>query len=179
MPVPALPAILAAIILLPMPAVAQYRCTMPSGAVIYSRLSPCPKDATLSERVDHVPEAIPAQAARPKTTPAAPLVITPDPRPITAAPKKADPGDILAQANAICSVLRAIGATTCEVNVNIFSPSYIDATVPTTPNDARMACLNIASITRQPGSPFIGRSWRLKLFSPMGSGTRPIAECNL
>lgn len=186
MSVPALPAILSAIILLPMSAVAQYRCTMPSGSVIYSHLSPCPKDATLAEKIDRVPDVIPTQPARPRPAPekpaiAPPVVVqTPPPKPPAPAPiPQAAPREIVTEAYGICALLRMAGATTCEVNVNVFSPSYIDATLPTNPRDAMMTCLTVANQTRQPGSPFVGRGWRLKLFSPMGSGARPMAECIL
>ena len=169
-----------------MPAAAQYRCTMPSGAVIYSRLSPCPKDATLSEKIDKVPDVIPDQPARPRPAPAKPatappvVVQTQPPRPPAPAPlPQAAPREIVTEAYGICALLRIAGASTCEVNVNVFSPSYIDATLPTNPHDARMACLTVANQTRQPGSPFVGQGWRLKLFSHMGSGTRPMAECVL
>ena len=175
------------VVLLPAIAQAQYRCTMPNGAVIYSRLSPCPSDATLAEQIDRVPDVIPPQPARP-TKPALPpdppVIITPaapvaQPKPAGKPTQPAKERDIIGESNGICALLRAAGATTCDVNVNVFSPSYIDATLPASPNDARMMCLTIANITRQPGSPFVGRGWRLKLFSPLGSGTRPIAECTL
>lgn len=174
-------------LLAPVLAHAQYRCTMPNGIVTYSHLSTCPADAALAERIDRVPNVIPTQPARP-VKPASPpepqIVITPaqpaapaKPAATTAQPPKER--DIISESHGICALLRASGATTCDVHVNIFSPSYIDATVPTTPRDAQMTCLTIANLTRQPGSPFVGRGWRLKLFSPMGSGTRPMAECTL
>jgi hypothetical protein len=74
--------------------------------------------------------------------------------------------------------MAAAGAVTCKIEVNIFSPSFIDATVVTTPKDAQAACLGIANMTRQAGSPFRGRGWELKMFSPY-SDKRPIAVCNL
>ena len=40
--------ILLCILLTPLPVLAQYKCTMPNGAVVVSRLSPCPSDAVKS-----------------------------------------------------------------------------------------------------------------------------------
>ena len=83
------------------------------------------------------------------------------------------------EAYALCVLLRVAGATTCNVEVNVFSASYIDATLPTTPRDAQGVCKNAQTLTRKYGSPFIGRGWQLKLFSPLGAGTRPMAQCTL
>jgi hypothetical protein len=83
------------------------------------------------------------------------------------------------EAYGLCALLKAVGATTCTVEVNVFSASYIDATLPTTPRDAQGVCKHAQTMTRKSGSPFIGRGWQLKLFSPLGSGTRPMAQCTL
>lgn len=158
------------------PAVAEWACTMPNGVVIHSKLSGCPKDATQtrwlgSGQPPEQPRSQPIQqpaAAAPK----------PAPKPPTPAPQPGAP-DLIDMANTVCQRLRAVGATSCEIDVNVFSPSYIDATLPTNPKDAQNVCLIVANWTKQPGSPFAGRGWQLKLFSPMGSGTRPMAQCTL
>ena len=153
-------------------------CTMPNGVTITQRTGECPRDArrvtTLAGQVvrDQPLPALPSQAPPPrqKSTPG-------QAQRKTEAPKERE---IVNEAYGVCALLKAVGATSCEVNVNVFSASFIDATVPTTPADARGACQQIVKMTRQqPGSPFMGRGWELRLFSPMGSGARPIAVCVL
>lgn len=155
------------------PVQAEWACTMPNGVVIHSKLSGCPKDATQARWLGQgqPPEQPPQPAAQRPTA-------APKPAPQPTAPKPAAP-DLIDMANTVCQRLRAGGATSCEINVNVFSPSYIDATLATDPKDAQNVCLVVANWTRQPGSPFGGRGWQLKLFSPMGSGTRPMAQCTL
>lgn len=156
------------LLLVPFAALAQNKCTMPDGSIIKTHFE-CPNAALKTEGPDgkithHKPVEIkPPRAAPPPAAPAA----------------NQPARDIIDESHAICSRLKIAGATACEVKVNVFSESYIDATVATSPADAQRSCLIIANGTRQPGSPFNGRGWQLKLFSPLGSGTRPIAQCTL
>ena len=81
----------------------------------------------------------------------------------------------------LCSLLKQTGAaTSCEVDVNVFSTSYLDATVLDSPQSARRACLKFSETFRAGGTaPFRqGAGWEMRLFSPY-SGTRPIASCRL
>ena len=168
-------------LLVPGAVLAQFKCTMPSGVVIFNRLSPCPADAVRAEPLERVPDAVQPQF---KGEYRAPVPLPPAPRAIaaprpSAAPEKPKERDIVNEAYGVCALLKVVGATTCEVEVNVFSASYIDATLPTTPGDAQGVCKHVLTMTRAPGSPFIGRGWQLKLFSPLGSGTRPMAQCTL
>lgn len=171
-------------LLFPVAALAQFKCTMPSGVVIFNRLSVCPSDAVKSEPLDRVPDSVQPQfkgeyREQPPREPTRPGLPWPAQAKPAAPPAKPAEREIIAEANGICALLKTGGATTCEIDVNIFSASVIDATVATTPADAQKACLVIANMTRQTGSPFVGRGWQLKLFSPLGAGTRPIAQCTL
>ena len=153
-------------------ALAEWSCTMPNGVVIYSKLSTCPKDATQTRwigqgQAPEQPRSIPTQQP-----PAAP-------KPAQQQPKQPPAPDLIDMANTVCQRLRTVGATSCQISVNVFSASFIDATLPTDPKDAKNVCLIVANWTKQPGSPFAGRGWQLKLFSPMGAGTRPMAQCTL
>lgn len=82
-------------------------------------------------------------------------------------------GDVAAD---LCVLLRSAGATTCDVNFNVLSASYIDATMPISPAQASLVCAQVAQLTRVPNRPFTG--WSLKLFSPLGQ-SRPMAVCAL
>lgn len=168
-------------LLLPVAALAQFKCTMPSGVVIFSHLSACPADAVKSEPIEQVPDSVQPQFKgvyrEPPPVPARPPAPLPAPPPVPARP--AVERNVATEAQQICARLMAGGATSCEIDLNIFSPSVIDVTWPTTPREAQMICLTVANMTRQPGSPFVGRGWQLKLFSPIGSGTRPMAQCTL
>lgn len=177
------------LLLMPLSCLAQFKCTMPNGAVIFNRLSTCPKDAIKAETLDRVPDNVQPQfkgAYREPVPlpPAGPAIDMPTsrPAPSIAIPAPASPAatrNIVDDAYGICALLKAVGATTCKVEVNVFSASFIDATLPTTPNDAQKVCNMTATLTHKPDSPFIGRGWQLKLFSPIGSGTRPMAQCTL
>ena len=158
-------------------------CTMPNGVTIEKRIGDCPDDAV---RVVTAEGKLIRNKALPSTKSPArlsePAKATPVQAPPAkaAAPSSAKERDIVQEAHAICTVLKTIGATTCEVNVNIFSSSSIEATLPTTPRDAKGTCHKMVEITRQrPGSPFIGRGWELRMFSPFGNGNRPMAVCTL
>lgn len=167
-------------LLAPAAALAQFKCTMPSGVVTFNRLSPCPADAVRAEPLERVPDAVQPQF---KGEYRAPAPLPPAPRaqaaPRPTAPAKPKERDIVNEAYGVCSFLKSKGASSCKVEVNIFSASYIDATVPVSPNDAKWVCIGVTNKTRAPGSPFIGRGWQLKLFSPLGAGTRPMAQCTL
>ena len=154
---------------------AQFKCTMPGGAVVFSRLSPCPADAVKAESLERVPDSVKPQFKGEYRAPA-PLVGAPS-APVEQ--KTPTERDIVNEAYAICVLLKLVGASTCEVEVNVFSPSFIDATIPGSVENARAVCLEVTKKTREKGSPFIGRGWQLKLFSPLGSGTRPMAQCTL
>ena len=157
------------------PVMADWACTMPNGVVIYKKISTCPADATHAQQITAAPTDVQAQfkGTYPATAP------QPTKPARVAAPKAEQPKDIIELAYLICQRMRTGGATSCDVKVNVFSPSYIDATLATDPKDAQRACLVVANWTRQPGSPFIGQGWTLKIYSPLGAGTRPIANCNL
>ncbi len=155
---------------------AEVKCTMPNGVISIFKLSDqCPNGAVKSEKngiVENVYPKFKGVYREPTPLP---------PRAESKAPPKEPPKkerDIVNEAYAICVLLKVSGATTCDVNVNVFSASVIDATIPTTPQNAQMTCLTIASETRQPNSPFVGRGWQLKIFSPYGNN-RPIAVCSL
>jgi len=179
--------LVAALFAAPCAALAGWSCTMPNGAVVFRQLSPCPADAIHAEPSD---SAKPNPVTRFKHPPAEALTIGPAlpapappfARPIATPAPPAAPAkerDLINEANAICVLLKIKGASTCHIDVNLFSPSLIDATLAATARQAQWVCLGIANKTRQPGSPFVGRGWQLNLFSPYGSGTRPLASCRL
>ena len=168
------------------PAHAGWSCTMPNGTIVFRQLSECPADALHAEQRT---TALPNPVTKFKHTPQPTLTIGPAlPGPAPSAPtpppplRQAEPAqarDLIDEAYAVCKLLKAKGASTCTVEVNIFSPSRIDATIATSADAAQWVCLGIANQTRQPGSPFIGRGWQLQLFSPFGNGSRPMATCTL
>lgn len=152
---------------------------MPNGAIVFRQLSTCPPDALKAEQRD---TALPNPVTTFKHPRTERLIVEPvapgtPPRHTPTAPAKER--NIIDEAYAVCVLLKLKGATTCQVEVNIFSDSFIDATVPAEPRAAQWVCLGIANETRQPGSPFVGQNWKLKLFSPYGDGSRPMAVCNL
>lgn len=164
------------LLLLPLPCLAQYQCTMPNGVVIVSKLSPCPVDAVKSvapngtitygkPRIDKPGPVWPPVVVRPAET--------------TNPVNRPGARELVTEAYGICALLKVAGVTTCDVKVNVFSGSFIDATAATTPTDAQAACNKIAQLTHQGDSPFVGQGWLLKIFSPLGAGTRPIAQCEL
>lgn len=161
---------------LPLASVAQVKCTMPNGVVATFNLSDkCPTGAIKQEKGN--PDEVIQPTFKGEYREPTPLPPRSQPAPRVAPPPKKE-RDIVEEAYGICKLLKMSGATTCDVNVNIFSASFIDATIPTTPKDARMTCLLVANQTRKPGSPFVGRGWQLKIFSPYGQN-RPIATCTL
>lgn len=175
--------------LLCFPAAAQFTCTMPNGVVVVSKLSPCPADAVKAVASDGTVIFDRPQTKKPRTPPPVSVPLTQqqlrfqEPKATTAPtqPAAAKPTDrnIVDEAYAICVLLKTVGATTCDVNVKVLSQSNIDATLATTPQDATGVCQKVAELTHQRDSPFIGRGWELKIFSPLGSGTRPMASCRL
>lgn len=158
---------------------AQLKCTMPNGVVITQQLSECPRGAVAATtldgkaaplpkpRITETPRSTPtpAQAARPAVPPTAPAR--------AAAPEKTS----YEAARLVCEVLTTAGATTCEINSNVFSKSTIEATIATSPSDAAQSCRLIASTVRSKTNVF-GGNWRILIFSPF-SGNRPIGACDL
>lgn len=167
----------------PMAAYAGWSCTMPSGAVIFQQLSGCPPDAIKAEQRDTpAPNPLrnhkPAPEPRLVFTPAAKTPTPPVDKAITP-PKPVLAANSVEQAYATCVALRQLGATSCDVGIKFFSASVIDATFAANPSQAQLICVSVASFTRQKGSPFEGEHWELKIYSPYGAGTRPIAACRL
>lgn len=160
--------------LAPIITTAQVKCTMPNGVVITQKLSTsCPVGAIKGQTLDGKPVALSApqaKAAQPTAIPA-PTTTTQ-----TARPPPTDHS--YEYAKVICSILESAGATTCEVNSNIFSTSTIEATLATSPTDAAQSCRLIAATTRGKTTAFQGKNWKLLIFSPF-SGNRPIAACEL
>lgn len=171
---------------------ARWECTMPNGRTVQREFGPCPQDAIEKRQTApdpdterpfvHIPK--PVEPAKPQESPRAER-----PRPAPKEPPKKPPEEdqaaaIVDQAHGICAILRNIGATTCKVDVNIFSDSTIDATLNFAPADAQLACLTVAEKTRLPGTTFTyyrnkGSYWWLKFYHPLGSGNRPMANCRL
>ena len=157
-------------------------CTMPNGVIIRMSTANCPRDA-----VKVVPDdgrelpanQVPIRRPEPERLKVTVTPVAPPPRPRPSPPAADKKRDLADEASEICVRLRSAGATTCKLNFNFFSASFIDATVATSPQNARMICLAVADKTRTPGSPFAGHSWELRLFSPLGNGTRPMAACRL
>lgn len=90
-----------------------------------------------------------------------------------AKPKRPDPVDA---AYALCAKLRQAGASTCTPHFNVWSSSYIDATVPMQMPAAQWFCQAAAGMVATPERPLAGL--QLKVFSPLGS-ERPMAVCDL
>lgn len=79
----------------------------------------------------------------------------------------------------VCAALRESGATTCEVDVNLTEPSYINTTMPMSMREAREMCAGVVHITKQSTDGFERSKlpWELRIFSPYS--VRPIASCRL
>lgn len=159
---------------------AQVRCTMPNGVVITQQLGNCPQGATKAQAADGTPIALP-----PPPKPAVPPQKAAPPKPAAAAPAPAQaPVPAQAQPGAydyarlICKAFEQSGATTCEINSNIFSDSTIEATLATTPASAAATCKDVAASMRAKTKAFQEKNWRILIFSPF-SGNRPIANCKL
>ncbi len=165
---------------------------MPNGRTIQRQFGPCPPDAidarqtapdTSAERpFVHIPK--PIEPAKPQESPRAERP-RPAPKEQPKKPQEEDPRlSIVDKAYAICAHLRRGGATTCEVQVKLFADNTIDATISLLPSQAEAVCLSIAAQTRKPGTAFTyqreeGLHWWLKLYHPLGSGNRPMANCRL
>lgn len=159
---------------------AQVRCTMPNGVVITQQLGNCPQGATKAQAADGTPIALP-----PPPKPAVPPQKAAPPKPAAAAPAPAQaPVPAQAQPGAydyarlICKAFEQSGATTCEINSNIFSDSTIETTLATTPASAAVTCKDVAASIRAKTKVFQEKNWRILIFSPF-SGNRPIANCKL
>ena len=170
----------AALIAATQTAQAQVRCTMPNGVVITQQLGNCPQGATKAQAADGTPIALP-----PPPKPAVPPQKAAPPKPAAAAPAPAQaPVPAQAQPGAydyarlICKAFEQSGATTCEINSNIFSDSTIETTLATTPASAAATCKDVAASMRAKTKAFQEKNWRILIFSPF-SGNRPIANCKL
>ena len=155
---------------------AQVRCTMPNGVVITQQLGNCPQGATKAQAADGTPIALPpppkSAAPAPKASTPKPVAATPAPAPTQAQPGAYD------YARLICKAFEQSGATTCEINSNIFSDSTIETTLATTPASAAVTCKDVAASMRAKTKVFQEKNWRILIFSPF-SGNRPIANCKL
>ena len=158
------------------PAKGQVRCTMPNGTVIEQKLaSTCPRGAVSGITPDGKPVAllppVTRDAQKPQPSPAerAPPTAT------RAQPTEYD------DARAICAILLSTNAaTTCEVDANVFSRSVIDATVTGGMLQASSLCQQIKTTFKENRRPISGSgNWELRMFSPFGSGDRPMARCVL
>lgn len=161
---------------------AQVRCTMPNGVVITQQLGNCPQGATKAQAADGTPIALPPPpkpaAPAPKVAAPKPAAATPAPAASPApAPTQAQPG-AYDYARLICKAFEQSGATTCEINSNIFSDSTIETTLATTPASAAVTCKDVAASMRAKTKAFQEKNWRILIFSPF-SGNRPIANCKL
>lgn len=157
-------------------AIAQVKCTMPNGVVITQQLSSsCPLGAVKGQTLDGKPVALSVPPTKDKP---AMVTQTQQPIPKPASPPPAPIDHSYEYAKAICTLLEGAGATTCEVNSNIFSTSTIEATLATSPKDASQSCRFIASTMRSKTNAFQSKNWKILIFSPF-SGNRPIAACEL
>ncbi len=168
----------AALIAATQTAQAQVRCTMPNGVVITQQLGNCPQGATKAQAADGTPIALPPppKPAAPAPKVAAPKPAAPTPAPAPA-PAQAQPG-AYDYARLICKAFEQSGATTCEINSNIFSDSTIETTLATTPASAAVTCKDVAASMRAKTKVFQEKNWRILIFSPF-SVNRPIANCKL
>lgn len=156
------------------PVQAQLQCTMPNGVTITRQMGDCPADAVKIVGPDgkQVPlKAKPQAAARPAT----PAVATPAPAQAATRPADLSASDY---GLLICKALEQSGATTCDVNSNVFSTSTIEATLATSPQSATLTCNELAAIMREKTRAFESKDWKILIFSPF-SGNRPIAACKL
>lgn len=157
-------------------AIAQVTCTMPNGVVITQKLSSsCPVGAVKGQTLDGKPVALSVPPPK-EIPPAASRVPLPVAKPVQAPPPPTDQS--YEYAKSICTLLEGAGATTCEVNSNIFSTSTIEATLATSPTDAAQSCRYIAATMRAKTNAFQSKNWKILIFSPF-SGNRPIATCEL
>ncbi|ABM37574.1 hypothetical protein [Polaromonas naphthalenivorans] len=157
-------------------ATAQVKCTMPNGVVITQQLSSsCPVGAIKGQTLDGKPVALLVPPAK-EITPTVSRAPPPAAKPVQASPPPKDRS--YEYAKAICTLLEGAGATTCDVNSNIFSTSTIEATLATSPRDAAQSCRFIASTMRSKTDAFQSKNWKILIFSPF-SGNRPIAACEL
>lgn len=123
-------------------------------------------------RIDAVTRAADARIAQDRAAQARAWAAPP--RPVKQArPPVPNAGDL---AQALCSRLRAAGASTCDWRFKFWSASFVDATWAVDPQQARAVCLAAARPYRTPDRPMAG--WQLRLYSPLGSG-RPMAVCEL
>ena len=162
---------------------AQVRCTMPNGRVIEQQLSAvCPVGAVSGETFDGRPVEV-QKKPEPKPKP----VKAPPPAPQAVAPKPPPPAPVqhaqteFDQAYLLCAVLRSTGATTCEVNTSMFQTHVIDITLSAWPGQAVRVCDEVKLAVRSHFQEIrrSSRGWELKIYHPMGDGSRPMAVCRI
>lgn len=159
----------------PTSAFAQLKCTMPNGVTITRQIGDCPADAVRIIGPDG--KQLPVKKKpppNPKPTAQATTRST-APEPAPAAPTEPSAYEY---AGLICKALEQSGATTCDVNSNVFSTSTIEATLATSPSNAVVTCKELAAIMRSKTRAFEAKEWKILIFSPF-SGNRPIATCRL
>lgn len=156
---------------------AQVKCTMPNGVTITQQLGNCPNGAVRAQTADGKPIALPA--SKPKAPPVAPATQTaPQPRPLAQAQSKPEEPTDFEYAKLICLAFEQVGATTCDVESNVFSDSTIQTTLAMSPSSAAYTCKDVAATMRAKTRAFEGKNWKIQIFSPF-SGNRPIASCKL
>lgn len=160
---------------IPAPAGAQLLCTMPNGVTITKNLGDCPTDATMVRKQNG--EIVRDSTPRPSSQPgrAAGNHAKPQPAP-TPAPQQQPSAYEMAQL--ACTAFRQAGASECTVDSSVFSTSYINTTIATSPYLAAYTCKDVAATMRQATSAFRGAAWEIRIYHPF-SGQRPIASCQL
>lgn len=152
------------------PAQAQLQCTMPNGVTITRQFGDCPRD---SVKIVGPDGKLVQSQQRPQVAPKPAVQAAAAPAPTPAADPSA-----YDYARLICKALEQSGATTCDVNSNVFSTSTIEATLATSPSSASLTCNELAAIMRSKTRAFEAKEWKILIFSPF-SGNRPIAACKL
>ena len=145
---------------------AQLLCTMPNGIIIKRNIGDCPADATLVRK--QTGEVV--REAPPKQSPQAPPKQAQQ-----AAPAQRTAYDV---AQLACQAMRTSGATECTIDSSVFTTSYVNATLATTPRNATYTCKDLARAMRKGSQEFASRAWEVRIYSPF-SGTRPIAACQV
>lgn len=154
---------------------AQVKCTMPNGVTITQQLGNCPSGAVRAQTADGKPILLPAP--KPKAPPIAPAT-QPAPRPQPQLQAKPEEPTDFEYAKLICLAFEQVGATTCDVESNVFSDSTIQTTLAMSPSSAAFTCKDVAATMRAKTRAFERKNWKIQIFSPF-SGNRPIASCRL
>lgn len=158
---------------------AQIKCTMPNGVVITQQLGECPRGATKAQGPDGKLLALPPPLPSPAKRTPAPQTGTIEAHQAatrtTPAPPQPSAYDY---AQVICQAFEQAGASTCDVNSNVFSESTIETTLAISAPDALITCKDVAASMRAKTKVFETRPWKILIFSPY-SGNRPTASCKL